>query len=91
MEITVLIENLGLRHLICEHGLSLHINCKGRSILLDMGSSGALAQNARELTAIGVGGCTPATAPVCQPLSCSGGGWVTGLLICRPVTASNCN
>lgn len=55
MEITVLIENLGLRHLICEHGLSLHINCKGRSILLDMGSSGALAQNARELTAIGVG------------------------------------
>ena len=49
MEITVLIENLGPDSLVCEHGLSVHINYKGRSILLDMGSSGAFAQNAQTL------------------------------------------
>ena len=49
MDITVLIENLGPDSLACEHGLSLHIQYRGRSILLDMGSSGAFADNARKL------------------------------------------
>ncbi len=49
MKITVLIENLGPEHLACEHGLSLHINYKGHSILLDTGSSGAFADNAKAL------------------------------------------
>ena len=49
MEITVLIENLGPDGLACEHGLSVHINYKGHSLLLDMGSSGAFAQNAQAL------------------------------------------
>jgi len=49
MNITVLIENLGPDTLVCEHGLSLHINHNSRSILLDTGSSGAFADNARTL------------------------------------------
>lgn len=49
MEITVLIENLGPEGLACEHGLSLHINHNGHSILLDAGSSGAFADNAKVL------------------------------------------
>ena len=49
MDITVLIENLGPDTLVCEHGLSLHIQYRGRGILLDMGSSGAFAHNARRL------------------------------------------
>ena len=49
MEITVLIENLGPEDLAREHGLALHINFRGRSILLDTGSSGAFADNARAL------------------------------------------
>ncbi len=49
MEITVLIENLGPDTLVCEHGLSLHINYKGHSILLDTGSSGSFADNAKAL------------------------------------------
>ena len=49
MEITVLIENLGPEWLVCEHGLSAHINYKGRSILLDTGASGAFADNAKAL------------------------------------------
>lgn len=49
MEITILIENLGPDTLACEHGLSVHIEYKGRSILLDTGSSGAFADNAKAL------------------------------------------
>lgn len=49
MNITVLIENLGPEGLACEHGLSLHIRFRGRSLLLDMGSSGDFAANARAL------------------------------------------
>ena len=49
MEITVLIENLGPEHLAREHGLALHIRYKGRNILLDTGSSGAFADNAKAL------------------------------------------
>lgn len=49
MNITVLIENLGPDTLACEHGLSVHIDYNGRSILLDTGSSGAFADNAKAL------------------------------------------
>lgn len=49
MNITVLIENLGPDTLACEHGLSVHIDYNGRSILLDTGSSGAFAQNSKAL------------------------------------------
>ena len=49
MDITVLIENLGPEELACEHGLALHIQFRGHSILLDTGSSGAFAQNAPKL------------------------------------------
>lgn len=49
MEVTVLIENLGPEGLACEHGLSLHLEYRGRSILLDTGSSGAFAGNAKAL------------------------------------------
>ena len=49
MDITILMENLGPEHLDREHGLSLHIQYRGHSILLDTGSSGAFADNARAL------------------------------------------
>jgi len=49
MEITVLIENLGPETLASEHGLALHIRFRGHSILLDTGSSGAFADNAKAL------------------------------------------
>lgn len=49
MEITVLIENLGPDTLACEHGLSVHIHHSGHSILLDTGSSGSFANNAKAL------------------------------------------
>jgi len=49
MDITILIENLGPETLACEHGLAVHIRYKGHSILLDAGSSGAFADNARTL------------------------------------------
>lgn len=49
MEITVLIENLGPESLACEHGLSLHVEYEGHSILLDTGASGAFADNAKAL------------------------------------------
>lgn len=51
MKLTVLMENLGPETLACEHGLSVHIEYNGHSILLDTGSSGAFADNA---TALGV-------------------------------------
>lgn len=49
MEITVLIENIGPDGLAKEHGLALHIQFRGHSILLDTGSSGAFADNAQTL------------------------------------------
>lgn len=49
MEITVLIENLGPEELKREHGLALHIQYNGHSILLDTGSTGAFADNAAAL------------------------------------------
>lgn len=49
MDITVLIENLGPDTLAREHGLALHISHTGHSILLDTGSSGAFADNAKAL------------------------------------------
>lgn len=49
MDITVLIENLGPEHLAREHGLAVHIRHRGHSILLDTGSSGAFADNAKAL------------------------------------------
>lgn len=51
MNVTVLMENTTPQNstLACEHGLSLHLTCRGRSILLDAGSSGRFADNAREL------------------------------------------
>ena len=49
MDITVLIENLGPETLACEHGLSVHIQYKGHSLLLDAGSTGAFADNAAAL------------------------------------------
>lgn len=50
MKITVLMENTALDASLCsEHGLSVHIDYEGHSILLDAGSSGNFAQNARAL------------------------------------------
>lgn len=49
MDITVLIENLGPEELNREHGLALHIQYNGHSILLDTGSTGAFVHNARAL------------------------------------------
>lgn len=49
VNITVLIENLGPEELKSEHGLAVHIEYKGHSILLDTGSSGAFARNAETL------------------------------------------
>lgn len=50
MKITVLMENTALDASLCsEHGLSVHIDYEGHSILLDAGSSGNFARNARAL------------------------------------------
>lgn len=49
MEVTILIENLGPESLACEHGLSVHVEYNGHSILLDTGSSGAFADNTKAL------------------------------------------
>ena len=49
MKITVLMENHAPEHLVCEHGLSLHVAYQGRSVLLDAGSSGRFAENAAAL------------------------------------------
>lgn len=51
MKITVLMENTALEGcgLTPEHGLSLYIEYRGKKLLLDAGSSGKFADNAREL------------------------------------------
>lgn len=49
MKITVLMENTAPCSLAAEHGLSFHIQYRGHSILLDAGSSGKFADNARAL------------------------------------------
>lgn len=51
MKITVLMENTALEGcgLTPEHGLSLYIEHRGRKLLLDAGSSGKFADNARAL------------------------------------------
>ena len=49
MVVTVLMENTAPQGLEKEHGLSFHIAWRGRSLLLDAGSSGRFVQNAREL------------------------------------------
>ncbi|NCE64906.1 MBL fold metallo-hydrolase [Pseudoflavonifractor sp. 524-17] len=50
LKITVLVENSAPPHLIAEHGLSFHLDCGGRTFLLDGGTGGgALLENARRL------------------------------------------
>lgn len=50
IEITMLLENTAARgDMAAEHGLSLHIKAGGRSILFDMGQTGAFADNAKTL------------------------------------------
>lgn len=49
MNITVLMENTAICNLTAEHGLSFHIQYRGHSLLLDAGSSGRFADNARQL------------------------------------------
>lgn len=51
MKVTVLMENTALEGcgLTPEHGLSLHIDFRGRKLLLDAGSSGRFADNAQAL------------------------------------------
>lgn len=49
MKCTVLMENTANPGLLFEHGLSVHIEYHGQSILLDAGSSGQFADNAAEL------------------------------------------
>lgn len=49
MEIKVLIENTTDSELLCEHGLSLFINCNGKSYLLDAGTTGMFLRNAKNM------------------------------------------
>ena len=49
MLVKVLIDNLARDGLLCEWGLSLWIEYDGRRILLDAGTSGAFADNARRM------------------------------------------
>ena len=49
MKITVLMENHAPDALVCEHGLSLHMEYRGRNVLLDAGASGRFAENAAAL------------------------------------------
>lgn len=42
LKITVLIENFAPDHLICEHGLSLHLEYNGHFYLLDGGTPASL-------------------------------------------------
>ncbi len=49
MKLTVLTENTTRTELAAEHGLSLHLEVNGRTILFDMGQSNIFADNARRL------------------------------------------
>ncbi len=49
MQITVLVDNLAPETLLCEWGLSFYITFEGENYLLDMGGSGAFAENADRL------------------------------------------
>lgn len=49
VEIKVLIENTTDSELKCEHGLSLYIEYGDKKILIDAGSTGAFAENAKKL------------------------------------------
>lgn len=49
MKVTVLMENHAPDPLVCEHGLSLHVEYRGHSVLLDAGASGRFAENAAAL------------------------------------------
>lgn len=49
MKITVLIENTTQSELLCEHGLSLLIENKGKKILLDAGTTDKFLENARNM------------------------------------------
>ncbi len=51
MTATVLIDNISRDSLCCEWGLAIHIAYRGRSILLDTGTTGDFAKNA---TALGI-------------------------------------
>ena len=49
MKVSVLIENTTNSELICEHGLSLFIEHKGKKYLLDTGQSDAFMMNAKKM------------------------------------------
>lgn len=49
MKATVLIDNITKNDLIAEWGLSIHIEYNGHQILLDAGTTGAFAENAKSL------------------------------------------
>ncbi|MCC8042793.1 MAG: MBL fold metallo-hydrolase [Oscillospiraceae bacterium] len=49
IRVTVLIENTTESTLVCEHGLSLFIEYRGKKIMLDAGSSSAFGENANIL------------------------------------------
>lgn len=50
MRINVLVENTTIKeNIICEHGLSLHIELMGQNILIDMGASDAFITNAKTM------------------------------------------
>lgn len=59
MKITVLIENTTKSSLVCEHGLSLFIEYKGKKLLLDAGSTESFYSNAKRL------GIAPENADIC--------------------------
>ena len=49
MRIAVLMENTAKESFLCEHGLSLYIECLGKKILFDTGAGPGFAENAAKL------------------------------------------
>ena len=49
MLVKVLIDNISNNDLLCEWGLSVYIEYKDKKILLDGGTTGAFAKNAKML------------------------------------------
>lgn len=51
LQITAIMDNklTGRKDLLCEHGLSLHLACRGKEILFDCGSSERMLYNAKKL------------------------------------------